>query len=507
MRKIRIFSALLALLLAAGPVCSAAEVDSGGTCCFSPADFSEEEGLLGICITTLPEPGLGTAMLGSRVLRPGDILTAEQVSAMTFCPAGTETDCTAEVGYLPIFEGRVEAPAAMTIAIRGKVDKAPVAEDDALETYKNLPLEGVLKVSDPEGQPMTFTITRQGKRGSVEVREDGTFTYTPRKNKVGVDSFVYTATDPAGKVSREATVVIRILKPTDAAQYTDTLGKSCRFAAEWMKNTGIFVGETLAENACFSPEKAVSRGEFVTMLVKALDIPVEESLTHTGYTDEIPLWLQPYLAAAVRSGLTAGLPEQETFGADTAITGAEAGVLLQNALDITASAPVDADSDGAVPVWGRSALAAAEDHGLTLSANEVLTRGQAAQLLYQASRLQRQQEGIEQTQGPLLPERPSRLSKKSVSAQPPLMRGLLVKLTGGENIVQMFNIPCCSQEISNFSSPSVALGDSSLTRGSLGRSRARRLFDTLKGRSSRSGPFFQFSICLPRNPATVLARP
>lgn len=394
MRKFRLFSALLALLLLLGPVCSAAEA-SGSTYCFSPADFSGEEGLLGICITALPESSVGSAMLGSRVLRPGDILTADQVSAMTFCPVNPELDCTAEVGYLPIFEGRVDSPAAMTIAIRGRVDKAPIAEDDALETYKNLPLEGVLKASDPEGQSLTYTVTRQGKRGSVEIREDGSFTYTPKKNKVGVDSFVYTAADPTGKVSREATVVIRILKPTDATQYTDTLGKSCRFAAEWMKNTGIFVGETVGDNACFSPEQAVSRGEFLTMLVKALEIPVEKTLTRTGYTDEIPQWLQPYLAAAVRSGLTAGLPDQETFGADTPITGAEVSVLLQNGLDLTANSPEAADSpEDTVPVWARSSLAAAEDHGLTLSPEEILTRGQAAELLYRAHRL-RQQEGAE----------------------------------------------------------------------------------------------------------------
>ena len=398
MRKKSFLPAVLALclILSAMPAVSAAEGPGEAAYCFTPADFSEEEGLLGICITSLPEASLGTAMLGSRILRPGDILTAQQVSAMTFCPVNAELDCTAEVGYLPIFEGRVESPAAMTISLRGKVDQAPIAEDDALETYKNLPLEGRLKASDPEGQRLTYTVTRQGKRGSVEIREDGSFTYTPKKNKVGVDSFVYTATDPAGKVSREATVVIQILKPTDSTQYTDTLGHSCRFAAEWMKNTGIFVGETLADNACFSPRQTVSRGEFLTMLVKTLEIPTEERLTHTGYTDEIPQWLQPYLAAAVRSGLTAGLPEQEEFGCDTAITGAEVSVLLQNALDITANSLEDVSGEAdTVPVWARSALAAAEDHGFSLAAEDLLTRGQAAELLYQAHRLHRQQLGAE----------------------------------------------------------------------------------------------------------------
>jgi len=275
----------------------------------------------------------------------------------------------------------------MTISVRGREDKAPVAEDLAAETYKNLPTTLRLKVNDPEGQPMTYTVTRQPKRGTVAISEDGSFTYTPKKNKVGVDSFTFTAADPAGKVSREATVTITILKPTDATRYTDTAGRECQFSAEWMKNTGIFVGENLAGNPCFGPDKAVTRGEFTSMLVKALDIDPEEADILTGYADEIPAWLQPYLAAAVRSGFTAGLPQQEVFGADIAITGAEAAVMLQNALDLSVSRQEDTGAlspeENTIPVWAESSLNALKGKGLYLTADAVLTRGETAQLLYQ----------------------------------------------------------------------------------------------------------------------------
>ncbi len=379
--------ATLVLLCGIAFPAAAVEVDCDSVYCFSPEDFSGGEDLAGICITDLPDPSLGTVLLGTRVLRPGDILTADQVAQMTFSPLLTQEDAAAEVGYLPIFEDHVASSAAMTIAIRGKEDKAPVAEDSAVETYKNLPNTGKLKVQDPEGQAMTFTVTRQPKRGTVTIAEDGSFTYTPKKNKVGVDSFTYTASDPAGNVSREATVTITILKPTDAAQYTDTVGKSCRFAAEWMKNTGIFVGEKLAENPCFSPEKPVTRGEFITMLVKSLELPVEETVSYTGYADEIPSWLRPYLAAAVRSGLTANLPDQETFGANTVISGAEAAVILQNALELTGGeAGETAAGDATIPVWAETALTTMQAHGFALDTNS-LTRGQAAEVLYQAVQL------------------------------------------------------------------------------------------------------------------------
>lgn len=361
----------------------AAEVDCDSIYCFTEKDFAQEE-LAGVCITGLPENGAGTVLLGNRVIRSGDILTAQQLSMLTFQPLLTEQDCEATVTYLPIFSDRVEKATEMTISIKGKVDKAPVAEDSAIETYKNLPNQGKLKVTDPEGQKLTYTVTRQPKRGTVTVSEDGTYLYTPKKNKVGTDSFTFTATDPAGKVSREATVTVQILKPTTKEQYADTAGQDCRFTAEWMKETGLFVGEQVAGQLCFQPQKTVSRGEFLTMLVKALEIPVDEDAVHTGFSDEAPAWLKPYLAAALRTGISAGWPYGDSFQAETPVTGAEAALLIQNALDLEVSVIASGkENDGELPVWAENAIGAMAEHGVDVSA-EVLTRAQAAQLLYQA---------------------------------------------------------------------------------------------------------------------------
>lgn len=381
-RVIPLFAALC-LLLPLGA--AAAEVESGGVYCFSSQDFAgENEDLVGIFITELPG-NAGTVMLGSRVVRPGDILTAEQIGQMTFSPVSTETDDSAEVGYLPIYQNRVEAETVMSLAIRGKENRAPVAEDSAMETYKNLENTGTLKVKDPEGEPLTFTVVRQPKRGTVTIGEDGSFTYTPKKNKVGIDSFTYTATDPAGKVSREATVTVTILKPTDSTQYSDTTGKSCCFAAEWMRHTGIFTGENLAGNPCFSPDKEVTRGEFITMLVRALEIPVDEEVTVTGYEEGVPEWLKPYLAAAARSGITAQVPAQETFDPDAPMGSGEAAAMLCGALGISVNTQAVETSENGIPAWQSAALEKAGEAGIQLEPGTVLTRGQAAEILYAAA--------------------------------------------------------------------------------------------------------------------------
>ena len=391
MFKTYIACLLLAAIIVFGMAgaASAAEVECDSIYCFQTEDFPDEE-LQGICITSLPDANVGTVMLGTRVLRPGDILTAQQLPQMTFLPLRTEADASACISYLPIFEEYVAESATMTIAVLGKEDKAPVAQDFAMETYKNLSNDGTLKVTEPEGQAVTYTVVRQPRRGEVLVRQDGSFTYTPSKNKVGTDSFPYTATDESGNVSREATVTVRIMKPAVSAQYTDTAGYDCRFAAEWLRSTGIFEGENVGGTSCFQPDKAVTRGEFLAMMAKTLNVPLDADVSYADLPESTPQWLKPYLAAAIRSGLTAGLPE-EILRTQDAITGAEAAVMLQNALDLTVSA--DAEDMVDVPVWAASSMTAMSENGIDLS-TDTLTRGQLAKALYQVSKLAQDAPGM-----------------------------------------------------------------------------------------------------------------
>ncbi len=355
------------------------EVVCDSVYCFEGSEFGED--LMGVCILKLPDSKTGTVLLGQRIVLPGDILAAEQLSQLTFQPLRTEQDAAATVTYLPIYEDRVEKEATVTIAIRGKADHAPVAEDTVLETYKNLANQGKLKVIDPEGGSLTYTVTRGPKRGEVNIAADGSFTYTPKKNKVGTDSFTFTATDAAGNVSREATVTVQILKPTDKTFYADTLGEGCRFEAEWMKNTGLFVGETIGDQCCFRPEATVSRGQFVAMLVQCLGLKVDETVTNTGFADACPAWLKPYLAAAQRAGLTAGWPNGSNFGADEPVNGAEAALMIQNALDLPTSVMA---GDENTANW---AVAVMAENGVHLDARAALTRADVAVALYRVSKL------------------------------------------------------------------------------------------------------------------------
>ena len=335
----------------------------------SPADFGGE--VTGVWITAVPEEG--ALVLGSRVIRAGDVLTAAQLRSLT-----VRGDRDAAIRYLPIREEGVDAEAELVFSLGGRKNEAPAAVDSRMETYRNLPNEGLLDVSDPEGDALTFTLTRAPRRGEVILRDDGSFLYTPEKNKVGTDSFTFTVTDPSGNVSREATVTVKILKPTDEKQYTDTAGSDCRFEAEWLRCTGIFTGETVNGQFCFSPDEPVSRGQFLAMLMQVLQMPVDRSARETGFVDESPKWLRPYLAAALRSGIICGYPAEggAAFRPEQTVTAAEADRMMRNALRF------------AVPA------AAMEDAAPVKKDATPMTRSDAAKKLYSLSLLQRQHTGF-----------------------------------------------------------------------------------------------------------------
>ena len=126
------------------------------------------------------------------------------------------------------------------------------------------------------------------------------------------------------------------------------------------------------------------------MLVSVLELELDTEVSYTGAEEDVPQWLKPYLAAAMRSGLLSGLPEVQTFHTEGSITGAEAAVMIQNALDLSrvtdASAAVSTGEEIA-PQWAVDAMQILCDHGIQLDAEANLTRGDAAEIIYQVSQL------------------------------------------------------------------------------------------------------------------------
>ena len=210
---------------------------------------------------------------------------------------------------------------------------APVAENLELKTYRSVSVGGTLSAYDPEGDVARFEITTQPVKGRIALEQDGSFVYTPNENKKGRDYFGYKAIDAEGNVSQEATVIIRIEKQKKSVVYEDMEGRSGAFAAVELSECGVFTGEQIAGHYCFGPDKAVSRGEFLSMCMLVTGKPQIKGVMSTGYADDesIPYWMKEVVAAAVVQGME---QRRESFAADSPITKAEAVQMLNDALGL-----------------------------------------------------------------------------------------------------------------------------------------------------------------------------
>ena len=362
--------------------------------CFNQTDLAPVAGTTGVMITAVPDAALGTVQLGARCIQAGDVLMVDDISKLVFLPAGTRSG-DATISCLSISEEGLGENAEMTLRIGSGKNEAPTAEDSEFETYKNIPGEVRLKVSDPDGDTLTVTIVKEPKRGTLEVSPEGTVTYTPEENKVGKDSFTYTVTDSAGNTSGEATVRIKIKKPSEKETYADMEGDSALLAATWLREMGVYSGETVSGHKLFQPDETVNRGEFIAMCVSLTSTQEELDALTTGFADEAetPAWLSPYVSEAVKCGYISGVPTDNGLMllSQEEITRGEAAVIICNMLDLPAAdtQSVMTVEDAAVPTWAAASVSATLDAGIfdATDSDVILTRRDAAELLYDAYQL------------------------------------------------------------------------------------------------------------------------
>ena len=103
---------------------------------------------------------------------------------------------------------------ATTCSATATVVPGPVANNDSYMTLSGIPLTvsapGVLaNDTETDNQPLTVAYTQLPNAGSLDLRTDGSFTYTPAAGYAGTDSFQYKA-HTASSYSKAATVSIGV---------------------------------------------------------------------------------------------------------------------------------------------------------------------------------------------------------------------------------------------------------------------------------------------------------
>jgi concanavalin A-like lectin/glucanase superfamily protein/Big-like domain-containing protein len=94
----------------------------------------------------------------------------------------------------------------LTVSGRLATDAAgpPLPVFTPLVTLQNTPISGIVQASDPDGDPLVFSLDSAPSFGTAVVNANGNFTYKPAVGFVGSDSFVFAVSD--GIASATATV-------------------------------------------------------------------------------------------------------------------------------------------------------------------------------------------------------------------------------------------------------------------------------------------------------------
>ena len=97
----------------------------------------------------------------------------------------------------------------VTVFPAGGDNAAPTAGDLSLVTDEDTPVSARLDGEDADGDALAYTIVDRPGNGSVDLADDGTFTYTPAAEFNGDDAFTYRVDDGRAQ-SDVATVDIRV---------------------------------------------------------------------------------------------------------------------------------------------------------------------------------------------------------------------------------------------------------------------------------------------------------
>ena len=161
----------------------------------------------------------------------GDTLTAIQVSGPVHGSLTLNTD--GNFTYKPnanwngedsftyqAFDGQAYSDVATVTITVNPVNDAPVAQNLNVSTAEDTPYTGSIVMTDVDSPNITASVVAGPAHGTLDLKADGGFTYTPDADFNGSDSFTYKANDGALD-SNIATVTITVTPVNDAPVATN----------------------------------------------------------------------------------------------------------------------------------------------------------------------------------------------------------------------------------------------------------------------------------------------
>lgn len=369
----------------------------GKSISFEAEDFARAlnlSSISSITITEAPPISDGELRVGNTVLNSGQTVSAASISLMTYVPASSVTKSSFRFSV----EGSgYDVPCELYML--SSINYAPTLSEVPksyleVSTHRNITLYGTLPCHDPEGDATVVEIVSYPQSGYITLTDkaNGEYTYTPNAGYSGKDSFTYVARDVYGNYSAARTVSLTVSKPTVNASFDDMKNSPAYNAALTMLEEGVMSGTQVGSDTYFYPDGTVTRGEFVAMTLRAIDINDVADKTSTVFADDssIPSHMKGYIATAYELGYVKGIDTENgrCFEASRAITKAEAAVILGNILNVEIPTVLPTFNDASdIPAWAAPSVYSLNSIGVmsatdgNIAPTAALTRADAAILL------------------------------------------------------------------------------------------------------------------------------
>ncbi len=346
-----------------------------------------------ITITSLPSPAEGELMLGGYSVKVGDIISGNDISKLEFIPAGVYITHSS----FSFKEGENNYEIGAYVYLLSKENSVPVVRDitvgTSVSTYRELSYFGHLPGFDPDGDSIEFMVVDYPKKGAIRLDPaSGKYEYLPEKGFTGRDSFEYVIRDRFGAYAASETVYIDVDSLHEDELFDDMEKSSSYAEAILLARSGILGGRTVGGNRLFLPESNMTRGEFISAVMKASDAEIRDNILHTQFADDsdIPTSMKGAVAAAYELGYIKGFEVEGKllFRPDEEITLAECASVIEKILGIESEETVPVFSfiencpEDAIPAVNLlCSVSVLPQDREGLNANEKLTREYAAKLL------------------------------------------------------------------------------------------------------------------------------
>lgn len=324
---------------------------------------------------TIPQGSMQSLVSGN----VGGLTVSSGVAALTFDADALAAISGAASGDVTISASQADA-SALTAAAQALVGNHPVYEFSVTSGGNTiLQFNGTATVSVPYAlgageNPNAVIVSYINAGGNLEIVMNGHY-----------DAATGTVTFTTTHFSKYAVGYNKI-------GFTDVADSAwCAGAVTFLSARGITSGTT---NTTFSPGATLTRGQFITLLLKAYGIEAEGTGAD-NFSDAGSTYYTGYLAAAKRLGISSGVGDNK-FAPEQAISRQQMFTLLYNALKALGRLP-DGDSgkmlsdftdSGRIASYAQEAMTYLVETGVAGGNNGYLlpesgsTRAQMAQVLY-----------------------------------------------------------------------------------------------------------------------------